>query len=654
MKGFYRFFIVIICCLTTITMLGQNNTIKLNFKEFSEADKEKLNAAEELYIDLEYQKALPLYEELKASYPEEDYISYRLGMCYLEREDSYQKAVETLKPVAEKFPESADIKFYLGKAYHLNYQFDEAIKELNEYLGQKIIKSQRPITERLIQNCENAKKLVENPIEVDIANIGAPINSDASEYVPVVSSDEKVMIFTYMGEKSKRGMEDVFRTEKKKDGTWKTPKPLGDNINGIDHDASIAISPDGQKLFVYRDDPKKKGEIYYSELKGKRWDTPKPLLGDVNSNHWEGSCSLSADGKTLYFTSDKPEGFGGRDIYKATLINDSIWGNVENLGATINTPYNDDAPFFHPDGRTLVFSSEGHNSMGGYDVFHTRLKDDGTWKAPENIGHPINSPDRDTYYVLSADGKTGYFSSGRAGGQGKQDIYTVVPGLVGYKPAVAMVSGMVTLNNKPYAAEITVNFKDNKRLYTKTENNTESGEYLTTLPSSHEYVVEYKLKDFDFSKLKGDSIITKTLTIAESDTMVKMDVNIKFFTDSFIVEENKKITETNKKTKAKGLIFKVQIAAYSFPKNYDHKRLKGLGKVEELVLEDNITRFTIGGEFKTFEKASKHNEKVKARGQTDAFITAIYEGKRVYLQDLIDKGIFKKPEEATQEENIEE
>lgn len=644
MKGFNRFFIVIICCLITTATFGQNNTIKLNFKSFTYEDKEKLNSAEELYIDLDYKTALPLYEELNANYPTEDYISYRLGMCYLEKEDSYKKAVETLKPIAEKFPEAADIKFYLGKAYHLNYQFDEAIKELNEYLGQKIIKSQRPITERLIENCENAKTLVGNPTKVDITNIGGSINSEAAEYVPVISSDEKIMLFTYMGTKSKRGMEDVFRTEKKKDGTWDEPEALGSNINGIDNDACIALSADGQILFVYRDDPKKKGEIYYSKLKGNKWSEPIPLLGDINTSHWEGSCSLSADGKTLYFSSDKPEGLGGRDIYKATLINDSIWSNVENLGPTINTPYNDDAPFFHPDGRTLVFSSEGHNSMGGYDVFHTQLKPDSTWKEVANIGHPINSPDRDTYYVLSADGNTGYFSSGRSGGYGSQDIYTVIPGLIGYKPAIAMINGVVTLNDKPHAAEITVNFKDNNRLYTKTDANSKSGEYLATLPVSNEYVIEYKLKDFDFSLLSGDSIVKKTFAIAESDTMIKMDVHIKFYTDSFIFEVNKKIVEDFGETKAKGLTFKVQIAAYSFPDNYIFKRLKGLGKVRKTILNDDITRFTIGGVFKTYNEANIHNEKVRAAGQTDAFITAIYKGKRVYLQDLIDQGIFTKPE----------
>jgi hypothetical protein len=126
--------------------------------------------------------------------------------------------------------------------------------------------------------------------------------------------------------------------------------------------------------------------------------------------------------------------------------------------------------------------------------------------------------------------------------------------------------------------------------------------------------------------------------------MVKMDVHIKFYTDSFIVETNKAIVEQFGETKAKGLTFKVQVAAYNFPDNYMHKRLKGLGKIKKTILDDNITRFTIGGVFKTYNDASIHNEKVKAAGQTDAFITAIYKGKRVYLQELIEQGIFKMPE----------
>ncbi len=629
---------------------GQNKSITLNIKAFNPEDKAELDKAETLYMDLNYLQALPIYENLQKLYPEEYYIMYRLGMCYLKKQDAYEKAVEYLKPVAESRPNSADVKFYLGIAYHLTYQFDEAIKEFNEYLQQKIIKTQRPITERLIKNCEYAKELVANPVDVSITNVGAPINTEAAEYVPVISSDEKVMVFTYMGKKSKGGFEDVFSTEKKKNGEWKVPSPLGDNINGYDHDACIALSPDGQILFVYRDTPNKKGEIHYSKLNGKKWTTPNPLLGGINTNHWEGSCSLSADGKTLYFTSDKPAGLGGRDIYKSTLINDSIWSEAENLGPTINTPYNDDAPFFHPDGRTLVFSSEGHNSMGGYDIFHTQLQKDGTWKTPTNIGFPINSPDRDTYYVLSADGKTGYFSSGRPGGYGRQDIYTVVPGLVGYKPAIAMLRGKVTLNHEPAEADIVVTYKNTNNTYSKLGSNSLTGDYLTTLPTNKEYVIAFKLKNYDFTLLKGDTVIIETIAIADIDTMIELDVNIEFFTLDFMKNDPipldtmslEDIVLAFGNAKTEGLIFKVQIAAYNFPENYVYKRLKGLGDVEKNILEDNITRFTIGGNFYTFNEASIHNEKVKDRGQEDAFITAIYNGKRVYLRELIDLGVWKK------------
>lgn len=650
MKQYRNILLLLILFVSYGNGFSQNKSITLNTKAFTAEDKAELDKAEELFLDLNYLQALPTYQALLKKYPEEYYVMYRLGMCYLKKQDAYEKAVLYLKPVAKNRPNSADVKFYLGIAYHLTYQFDDAITMFNEYLQQKIIKSQRPITERLIKNCENAKELVANPVDVTITNVGGSINTEAAEYVPVISSDEKIMVYTYAGKKSKGGFEDIFSTEKKKNGEWKAPKPLGDNINGFNHDACIALSPDGQILFVYRDTPDKKGEIHYSRLKGKEWGTPVPVLGGINTSHWEGSCSLSADGKTIYFTSDKPAGLGGRDIYKSTLLNDSIWGDAENLGPTINTPYNDDAPFFHPDGRTLVFSSEGHNSMGGYDIFHTQLKKDGTWEAPTNIGFPINSPDRDTYYVLSADGKTGYFSSGRPGGYGLQDIYTVVPGLVGYKPAVAMLKGKVTLNNNPVEADIVVSYKNNMQTYSKLGSNSVTGDYLTTLPSNREYEIAYKLKNFEFHLLKGDTVIIEKLAIADSDTMVELDVNVEFYTLDFIEDNPISLDPMSAEdiilafgdTKADGLIFKVQIAAYNFPENYVYERLKGLGNVEKSILEDNITRFTIGGNFYTFNDASIHNKKVKARGQEDAFITAIYKGKRVYLRQLIEAGVFKK------------
>jgi len=632
--------------LTCIYSIGytQNKAIALNVKTFDKADKANLDKAEDFFLQEYYTLALPIYEGLIEKYPNETYLQYRLGMCYLKKQDAYDKAVLYLKPIAESDPDAADIKYFLGIAYHLTYQFDDAIKVFNEYLNQKIDDEQQQITKRLIENCMNAKMLVATPAEVTITNIGAPINSEASEYVPVISSDEQTMLFTYVGKKSKGGFEDIFISEKSANGQWKNPEPLGNNINGYNHDACIALSPDGQTLFIYKDSKEKKGEIYYSKLSGNSWSDPKPLLGEVNTNHWEGSASLSADGKTLYFTSDKPAGFGGRDIYKATLINDSIWGNIENLGPTINTPYNDDAPFIHPDGRTLVFSSEGHNSMGGYDIFHTQLQLNGTWLPPTNIGFPINSPDRDTYYVLSADGKTGYFSSGRPGGYGLQDIYSVMPGLVGFIPTIAVVKGTITLNNQPAEAEIIVTIQSSEETHSKLGSNSVTGEYLTNLPKGDIYEVIYKLKDAHLLKLKGDSIVMELIAIENTDDFVEINKNIAFYTVDFesdIIAEEENIEEVYGDKSMDGLIFKVQIAAYNMPENYSYDRLKGLGEVEKSLLDDGITRFTIGGNFNTLNLANEHRDKVVARGQDDAFVTAIYKGKRVYLEELIEQGILK-------------
>lgn len=649
MKAFKIAWLFLIFSIIWKDGFTQNKSLTLNVKTIDKTDKIELDKAEELYVGENYIYALPIYEELVEKYPKENYIKYRLGMCYLKKQDAYDKAVQYLKPIAETNPDVADIKFFLGVAYHLTYQFDEAIKEFNEYLKQDIIKSQRPITERLIQNCENAKELVSNPTTVSINNVGLPINTEASEYVPVISSDEQTMLFTYRGKRSKGGFEDIFHSTKLNNNQWDEPKPLDDNINGYDHDACIALSPDGQILFVYKDTKDKKGEIYYSNLTGRDWSTPKPLLGEVNTNYWEGSASLSADGKTLFFTSDKPAGLGGRDIYKAILINDSIWGNIENLGPTINTPYNDDAPFIHPDGRTLVFSSEGHNSMGGYDIFHTQLQKDGTWLPPTNIGVPVNSPDRDTYYVLSADGKTGYFSSGRPGGFGLQDIYTASPGLEGYIPTIAVVKGVVTIDEKLAEAEIVITNKSNNKIFSTIGTNSISGEYLSNLPKGETYEFSYKLLNFDNSLLKGDPIILETVVIEDVDTFVEIIKNVAFYSTDFIVAqptvlepvETKEVKEPLGEQSIDGLIFKVQIAAYNLPRNYNYARLKGLGEVEKNLLDDNITRFTIGGSFKTLNLANEHRDKVIARGQDDAFVTAIYKGKRVYLKDLVAQGIIK-------------
>ncbi|PCH65383.1 MAG: hypothetical protein COC01_09770, partial [Bacteroidetes bacterium] len=413
---------------------SQDNQTK-GFKQdlvIAEGEEALFEEAEDYFEDKNYLAALPIYLKLFHRYAGVLEYKYKAGICYLFKTDEKHLAVEFLEEMLKKKLVAEDLHFYLGRAYHLNYRFDEGIKYFTKALRQQNITDERKKEiERLIANCKNGKILVEKPLEVKIENIGYPINTKGSEYVPVISADEALLIFTYRGPGCTGGQqnefgvadpkgtyyEDAYMSYKLGD-TWLAPEGIGQNINTTEHNASIALSSDGQKLYIYKDTKDKSGDIFVSELVGNEWEMPLRLNININTDAWEGSVSLSSDENTLYFTSERPGGLGGKDIYKSTRRDDGIWDEAVNLGPAINTPDDDDAPFIHPDGKNLYFSSKGHSSMGGYDIFLSTLQDDGKWSKPENIGYPINTTDDDIYYVVSANGERGYYSSGRTGGYG--------------------------------------------------------------------------------------------------------------------------------------------------------------------------------------------------------------------------------------------
>ena len=441
-----------ICCLVVILFLS---CIKNTFSQVERTD--KLEEKQFKYFDLhytsikgenklltfatfyfgtgDYLRALPLYVELDQRYPGRIDFLYKAGICYLYKSDEKQKSIEYLDRVMKIDPTTQGLKFYLGKANHLNYRFDKAIQYFNDAIqNEGFSEIDKDFVKQLIKNCENGKKLVKNKLDVLIENIGPPINTEGAEYFPILSADESVLIFTYKGKKSTGGLQeelglslyfdDIFISKRSGD-KWLEPEGISENINTREHDISVSLSADGKKLFIYKYTVKALGDIHISELDNNGWSTPVGLKGDVNSKYWEGSVSLSADGKTLYFSSERPDGYGNSDIYKSTLKSDGTWGKAVNLGPVINTKYNDEAPFIHADGKTLYFSSEGHYNMGGYDIFYSTIGDDEKWSVPENIGYPINTTDNDKYYVVLGDKKKAYYSSARSGGYGQQDIYVV-------------------------------------------------------------------------------------------------------------------------------------------------------------------------------------------------------------------------------------
>lgn len=638
-------------------------------RKWRKTELDSLNKAQVMFEEQNYVLALPLYEKMLINHPKEMYLKYVVGICGLYRSDMHEKSLEYLAAVYEKNKKASEIEYDLARAYHYNYKFDEALAMLDKYTKHKNqTEAQKKNAQQLMDYCNNGKILVAAPVDAQIDNVGDVLNSVNSEYVPVISSDEEVMIFTYRGDESTGGKqnaynqpddlgiyyEDVFITHKENE-KWVAPSSIGTNINTNVHDAAIAMSVDGQKLFIFRDNGVDGGDIYLSTLDGDSWSAPEKLKGDVNTSAWEGSASLSADEKTLYFSSEWPGGLGGKDLYKASLMPDGSWGQVKNLGPTINTPYDDDAPFMHPDGVTMLYSSKGLNSMGGYDIFKTELNlTDSTWSKPVNLGYPINTPDEDIYFVLAGNGTKGYYASGKLGGYGLQDIYSVDVSKVMKAPAIYMLSGTTTVEQKKVAAKIKVEVLDKNKTFLEFSSNSASGHYLTDLPVGANYKVTFMLTGYPDQVVNVEALALNAYTekvvdinfAIPKDTLPKKDTLLAAVdtTHKAVVDAGRKPTISEVADKVgnstkEGLEFKVQIAAYNMPANYKYDHLKGLGKVEKLQLEDGITRFTIGGSFKTLNEAIAHKDKVKAAGQQDAFVTAIYNGKRVYLEELEKLGL---------------
>jgi len=330
-----------------------------------------------------------------------------------------------------------EVQFYAGKIYHLNSNFDEAIKSFVNY--KNISAKKRSISDAEIDYniacSKNAIEMVSKPHKVALKNIGGIINSKYPDYVPLISPDEKVLYFTSRREggvsniKDEYGTyyEDVYVSKKGDHGEWQTPVNVGAPINTNTHDACVALSFDGHQMIIYRTaQDRVTGDLYISNQDLNGWTVPEKLGAEINTPYIETSACFSNDNSVIYFSSTMPGGFGGKDIYRIKKLPSGKWSVPQNLGAVINTAYDDDAPFIHPDGVTLLFSSKGHNSMGDYDVFKTIINHDlNTFSKPENLGYPINTVNPDIFFILDASGTKGYFSSIKKETYGASDIYMI-------------------------------------------------------------------------------------------------------------------------------------------------------------------------------------------------------------------------------------
>ncbi len=389
-KCFLLSLCLIICGLATYAqpedIFSQMEKDKVYKKEYEEA--------EVLLLDYNFEEALKIYQKWDSIYPGNPNLDFKIGYCYANMSSDKPRAIPYLEEasgsVVQEYVGDAlemnapvDLYLYLAQVYHVDYKFGKAIENYDRFL--KYAEFDNPefadSVKSLKEKSYAAVKIINNPLSIRIENMGDKINTVYAEYSPVLTLDMKTLYFTSRREgstgnkKDQKGLyyEDVYFTTYE-NGEWVDAKHVGGKINTVGHEATISISPDGKTLFLYRDD-KGDGNIYTSQLNGNEWSKPEKLPNTINTENWETHACLSPDNNTLYFVSDRPGGYGGRDIWKSEKIRGE-WAEPENLGSTINTPFDEDAPYMLPDGFTLYFASQGHENMGGFDIFISTISSD--------------------------------------------------------------------------------------------------------------------------------------------------------------------------------------------------------------------------------------------------------------------------------------
>lgn len=416
------------------------------FANAQDSFNQKFLEANTLMEESMFNIALPIWLDLNTQQPDNHNVNYKIGVCYLNSGNEKKKALSYLKKASENTTANYDpfsssekrapneTQFFLARAYHINYELDLAMENYTKFKEKTSPKHYLyNEVEHHIKQCQNAKEAVAKPNTVEVVNLGANINSVYPDYSPVLSLDESTIYFTsrrlrkdssnYYIKDINDGMyyDDIYVSQNY-DGSWTEPELLSINTEG--HEATINLSVDGQTLFIYKDD-NGNGNLYHSTLNNETWTTPELLGSDINSTAQETHVAISPDENTLYFISDRKGGIGKQDIYFCNKLPNGEWAKAQNIGSVLNTAFDEDGIFIHPDGKTMYFSSQGHSSIGGYDIFYSTKNEDGTWSTPVNLGYPVNSTDDDIFFVTSTDGKRGYYSSFQEKGFGEKDIYMI-------------------------------------------------------------------------------------------------------------------------------------------------------------------------------------------------------------------------------------
>ena len=378
----------------------------------TEIDETYRNANSYFYFE-DYEEALALYQKIYHLQPDNYNLNFRIGFCYLNIPGNKHKAIQYLEKAVQSttswFNEESiteqrapiDAYFYLGNAYLASNRIDDALGAYNKFYNLTKGKGRWDFDffNHQVNVAKNSLKIQRNPVDFIMANMGNKINDRFPNFNAVVSGNGKVLAFT-----TKLKFYNAINIARKNEtNQWEKPVNITLDLQTDISCSTLSLSDDGNELYLFRDD-NQDGNIYVTRYNGTKWTPIKKLNPNVNTEAYETHASLSPDGKQMYFTSNRKGGYGGLDIWVSTRTSNDDWGPARNLGPTINTPYNENTPFITTDGTSLYFSSEGHDNMGGYDIFVSQQTGNRKWSTPVNLGFPVNTTDDDLFFHPVGDG----------------------------------------------------------------------------------------------------------------------------------------------------------------------------------------------------------------------------------------------------------
>jgi len=488
---FMRFCLFILFSLLSFELLAQNSSNKKAQNFF-----ERANPFIEKQDYLSAEQVLKSAIEADPSF-QNAFITlagvYNAQKNYAEAKSAYQKAILINKNIAPA------VIYGLAETEFATQEYDKAKQHFEEFLALDSSSDRAKKAKKYLLDCDFAAFAIKKPVKYSPTNLGQGVNTTDSEYFPALTADGETLIFT----RQVNGNED-FWTSQFKNNTWNSATPLSTKINTTKYnEGAQTISPDGKYLFFTgcnRPDGLGRCDIYVSHREGKDWGEPYNVGKPVNSEYWESQPAISPDGRTLYFISNRPGGSGGYDIWKSTITDDAKWGPAINLGPEINTPYDENTPFLHADGKTLYFSSDGWPGFGNKDIYYSRMDDNDKFQKPINLGYPINSFENESGLIVSADGNLGMFSSNLKDGFGGQDIYSFgIPEIA--KPLkISYVKGIVRDKDSKKTIESNVQVIDLKSDKTVFDEYTdpETGQFLAVMAIGGNYLFNVNAEGYMF------------------------------------------------------------------------------------------------------------------------------------------------------------